>query len=72
MADQDAGDAQEQDPRDRHDGYVNDLLRESDVLAICRDAGIITTNIYNIMDGALKKRNAAAHPSTAVIRSATG
>lgn len=46
---------------------INDLLKESEFLRVCRDANIITTNIYNVMDGALKKRNAAAHPSTVVI-----
>ena len=46
---------------------INDLLKESEFLKICRDAGIITTNVFNVMDVALKKRNAAAHPSTAVI-----
>ena len=45
----------------------NDKLKEADVLTICRDAGIITKNIYNIMHAALGKRNAAAHPSTVVI-----
>lgn len=42
-------------------------LKEQQVLEICRDAGIITKNIYNIMHAALGKRNAAAHPNTVVI-----
>jgi len=42
-------------------------LKEQQVLEICRDAGIITKNIYNIMHGALGKRNAAAHPNNVVI-----
>jgi hypothetical protein len=46
---------------------INDQLKESEFLTVCRDADIITTNVFNVMDGALKKRNAAAHPSTAVI-----
>src|SRR5262245_24305374 len=46
---------------------INDLLKESEFLKICRDGGIITSNVFNVMDVALKKRNAAAHPSTAVI-----
>jgi hypothetical protein len=46
---------------------INDQLKESEFLTVCRDADIITTNVFNTMDGALKKRNAAAHPSTAVI-----
>lgn len=42
-------------------------LREQQVLEICRDAGIINKNIYNIMHTALGKRNAAAHPNAVVI-----
>jgi hypothetical protein len=45
----------------------NDELKESEVMLICRDAGIITKNIYNIMHASLGKRNAAAHPSTVII-----
>jgi hypothetical protein len=44
-----------------------DELKESEVLLICRDAGIITKNIYNIMHAALGKRNAAAHPNAVII-----
>jgi hypothetical protein len=42
-------------------------LKEQQVLEICRDAGIIGKNIYNIMHAALGKRNAAAHPNAVVI-----
>jgi hypothetical protein len=42
-------------------------LKEQQVLEICRDAGIIGKNIYNIMHAALAKRNAAAHPNAIVI-----
>jgi hypothetical protein len=42
-------------------------LKESQVLEICRDAGIITKHVYNIMHAALGKRNAAAHPNAVVI-----
>jgi hypothetical protein len=45
----------------------NDELKEAEVLAIARDAGIITKNIYNIMHAALGKRNAAAHPNAVII-----
>jgi hypothetical protein len=44
----------------------NDELKESEVIAICRDAGIITKNIYNIMRASLGRRNAAAHPSSVI------
>jgi hypothetical protein len=42
-------------------------LKEQQVLEICRDAGIIGKNIFNIMHAALGKRNAAAHPNAVVI-----
>jgi hypothetical protein len=45
----------------------NDELKESEVLTICRDAGILTKNMYNVMHAALGKRNAAAHPNAVVI-----
>jgi hypothetical protein len=45
----------------------NDELKESEVIAICRDGGIITKNVYNIMHAALGRRNAAAHPSSVII-----
>jgi hypothetical protein len=48
------------------DDFAEDL-KEQQVLEICRDAGIITKNIYNIMHAALGKRNAAAHPNAIVI-----
>ncbi len=48
----------------------NEELREGEVLTLCRDAGIITKNIYNSMHAALGKRNAAAHPNEVVISSA--
>jgi hypothetical protein len=46
---------------------ITEELKESEVLSICRDASIITKNIYNSMHAALGKRNAAAHPSSVVI-----
>jgi hypothetical protein len=48
----------------------NDELKESEVLKICCDAGIINKNIYNIMHFSLAKRNAAAHPNAVIIDSA--
>jgi hypothetical protein len=35
-------------------------VKESEFLTVCRDADTITTNVFTILDGALKKRNAAA------------
>jgi hypothetical protein len=45
----------------------NDMLKESETLVICRDAGIISKNIYAIMHAALARRNTAAHPNNVVI-----
>jgi hypothetical protein len=45
----------------------SDELKESEVLTVCRDGGLITKNIYNIMHAALGRRNAAAHPNAVVI-----
>jgi hypothetical protein len=46
---------------------LNDELKESEVIVISRDAGIISKNIYNIMHASLGRRNAAAHPSSVII-----
>ena len=45
----------------------NEHLKEHEVLQICRDAGIINKNVYNVLEPALKKRNAAAHPNNVII-----
>jgi hypothetical protein len=42
-------------------------LKESEVITICKDAGIITKDVYKIMDEKLGKRNTAAHPSSVSI-----
>ncbi|MBV8901240.1 MAG: hypothetical protein JOY92_14140, partial [Verrucomicrobia bacterium] len=47
----------------------NDHLKESQVLTICRSAGIISKNIHGIMEFALRKRNTAAHPNAVIIDS---
>ena len=44
-----------------------DELKESEVIAIAKDAGIISKNVFNIMEEKLKKRNSAAHASGVVI-----
>lgn len=49
----------------------NDELKESEVLSICRDASIITKNIYSILHAALGRRNAAAHPNAVIIDQAS-
>lgn len=42
-------------------------LKESEVIAICRDAGIITRDVWKVMDEKLGRRNSAAHPSSVSI-----
>jgi hypothetical protein len=39
-------------------------FKESQVITIARDAGIITGDVYKILDEKLGKRNSAAHPSS--------
>lgn len=39
-----------------------DELKESDVLLICRDAGIIAKNIYNVMHAALTSTTCRVRP----------
>jgi len=38
-------------------------LKESEVIAICKSAAIISADVYKVMDEKLDKRNSAAHPS---------
>ena len=45
----------------------NDLLKESEVLTICRDGGIISRNVHTTLHTALGRRNTAAHPNKVVI-----
>jgi hypothetical protein len=42
-------------------------LKESEVIAICKDEGIITKDIWKIMDDKLGRRNSAAHASSVSI-----
>jgi hypothetical protein len=42
-------------------------LKESEVIEVAKSAGIISSNVFKIMDEKLKKRNMAAHPSNLVI-----
>lgn len=56
--------------RTRTIGSIDDFmqeLKESEVIVICRDAGIITKDIWKILDEKLGKRNSAAHPSSIII-----
>lgn len=47
----------------------NDHLKEFQVLTICRSAGVISKNMYGIMEVSLRKRNTAAHPNAVIIDS---
>lgn len=38
-------------------------LKESEVIAICRSAGLISANVEEVLERGLKRRNSAAHPS---------
>lgn len=42
-------------------------LKESEVISICKDEGIITKDIWKIMDEKLGRRNSAAHASSVSI-----
>jgi hypothetical protein len=43
--------------------FADEELKEHKVLKLCLDAGIVTRNVFNVLDPGLKRRNAAAHPS---------
>jgi hypothetical protein len=43
---------------------INGELKESVFIEVCRDAGIITKDVWKILDQKLGKRNSAAHPSS--------
>ena len=46
-------------------------LRESQVLAVCRSAGITTPSLGRLLDSNLALRNAAAHPSGVTVKQLT-
>ena len=46
---------------------INEELKEGVFIEICRDAGIITKDVWKILDQKLGKRNSAAHPSSVSI-----
>ena len=41
-----------------------DELKESEVIAICASARIITGDMQNVLNVGLRRRNTAAHPSS--------
>jgi hypothetical protein len=49
-----------------YDDFASDL-KESEVIAICRSANIITREQFNALDRQISRRNSAAHPSSTVI-----
>lgn len=42
----------------------SEMIKESEVIEICKNAGIITKDISKILKQKLEKRNSAAHPSS--------
>ena len=44
-----------------------DNLKESEMVAICKSAGIISDNVNKILEEKLTRRNMAAHPSTVAV-----
>lgn len=48
--------------------FADEELGEAKVLKTCLNAGIIVKNVYNVLEPALKKRNAAAHPNDVSIK----
>ena len=42
-------------------------LGEAKVLKLALDCGAIVKNVYNVLEPALKRRNAAAHPNNVVL-----
>jgi hypothetical protein len=51
------------------DDFAAEELKEQKVLKIALDAGIVVKNVYNVLEPALKRRNAAAHPNNMVLTS---
>jgi hypothetical protein len=45
----------------------SDDLKESEVIEICRSAGILTKDVYRILSEKLGRRSSAAHPSSVTI-----
>ncbi len=50
------------------DDFARELRNEEEVLEVCKDAGIITKDIYRILHQKLGTRNSAAHPSSVPIK----
>jgi hypothetical protein len=49
------------------DDFAGEELNENKVLKIAMDCGAIVKNVYNVLEPALKRRNAAAHPNNVVL-----
>ncbi len=43
------------------------ILKESELIQVAKSAGIITNDVYKILNQKLGRRNSAAHPSTIII-----
>jgi hypothetical protein len=49
------------------DDFAGEELGENKVLKIALDCSAIVKNVYNVLEPALKRRNAAAHPNNVVL-----
>jgi hypothetical protein len=49
------------------DDFAGEELGEHKVLKLALNAGAIVKNVYNVLEPALKRRNAAAHPNNVVL-----
>lgn len=51
------------------DDFAGEELGEHKVLKIALNSGAIVKNVYNVLEPALKRRNAAAHPNNVILNS---
>jgi len=49
------------------DDFAGEELGEAKVLKIALDCGAIVKNVYNVLEPALQRRNAAAHPNNVLL-----
>jgi hypothetical protein len=49
------------------DDFAGEELSEAKVLKLALDCGAVVKNVYNVLEPALKRRNAAAHPNNVIL-----
>lgn len=67
LANQVWGNAQEWHADHQSHRRIYEHLKEAEVIAIAKDAGIIAEDIWKILEEKLGKRNSAAHASSVII-----